>query len=238
MVDQTKKGERVGRKSLAKERREQIIRALDRCIAKYGLQKTSIKKIAGEAGVQPGILHHYFEDRDEIIEEMVKTIVDEVAGRYLEEIRRHEDPAKRFDKAIEFLFGPKMINDEYAAFFYDCWAEAMRNPRIRESFKMLYERFRKAIVDMLAQHEEAAALSADEMDELATMVIAIQDGISLQWEMAPNEVSLKNTARITKQMIELYINDRALKKRTERSNNHKAPRKLGKNKSVEGGKST
>jgi AcrR family transcriptional regulator len=198
----------LGRKSLAKERREQIIRALNRCIAKYGLQNTSIKKIALEAGVQPGILHHYFKDRDEIIEEMVKTIVDEVLAKYLQEIRRYRDPDKRFEKAISFLFGPEMINDEYASFFYDCWAEAKRNPRIRESFNMLYDRFRKAIIDLLVESGKSSGFSPKETRELAAMIMAIQDGVSLQWDMDSERFPLTQLSRLTREMVELYVQKR------------------------------
>ncbi|GAB4338349.1 MAG: TetR/AcrR family transcriptional regulator [Candidatus Abyssubacteria bacterium] len=213
MVNQTKyRSTTVGRKSLAKERREQIIRALNRCIAKYGLQNTSIKKIAQEAGVQPGILHHYFKDRDEIIEELVNKIVDELTAEYLAEIGNHVDPETRFAKAVEFMFGPQMINTEYAGFFYDCWAEAKRNERIRDSFRMLYSRFRKAIVDLLLESGKSAGLSRAEIEELATMVIAIQDGVSLQWEMAPRQVPLPQMTRLTKRLIELYVEDKTRKR--------------------------
>jgi len=197
----------VGRKSLAEERRKQIIYALNRCISKYGLEKTSIKKIAQEAGVQPGILHHYFKDRDEIIEEMVKTIVNEVTAKYVEEIRRHEDPAERFDRAIEFLFGPEMMNGEHASFFYECWAEAKRNPRVRESFKALYDRFRETIVELLVNNEQFSGLSPENVDQLTTLIISIQDGISLQWDMWPDRVSLAKISGITKRVIELFIRD-------------------------------
>ncbi len=198
----------MGRKSLATQRREQIIRALNRCISKYGLQNTSIKKIAEEAGVQPGILHHYFKDRDEIVEELVRKIVDEMTASYLAEIGDHSDPETRFKKAVEFMFGPQMVNTEYASFFYDCWAEARRNERIRESFRMLYARFRKAIVDLLVESGKSGRLSRAEIEDLATMVIAIQDGVSLQWETALERVSLPRMTRLTKRFIDLFVEDK------------------------------
>jgi AcrR family transcriptional regulator len=212
-----KRGGVVGRKSLAKERRAQIVRALNRCVSKYGLQNTTIKKIAHEAGVQPGILHHYFKDRDEIVEEMVRTIVDEVSARYLEEIQRFHDPEKRFQKAIFFLFGTGMINDEYADFFSDCWAEAKRHPRIRESFKMLYARFRRGIIDLLAQSGKVSALSSKEIEDVAAMIIAIQDGVSLQWAVDPENVHLRRMATITEKMIELYLDDAVPARRKQTS---------------------
>ena len=195
----------MGRKSLAQQRRAQIIEAFYRCIVRDGLQKASTREVAKEAGVQTSILHHYFKDRDEMIEELVKNIVDEIATRYVTEIRRYKSPRTRFNKAIEFLFGPAMINEEHAGFFYDCWAEAKRNDKVRESFAKLYRRFHRTMVDLLVETGWASGLSRTAVSELASMVIAIQDGISLQWEMDPQNVSLKKMSRLTKRLIELYI---------------------------------
>jgi AcrR family transcriptional regulator len=195
----------VGRKSLARQRRAQIVEAFYRCIVRDGLQKASTREVAKEAGVQASILHHYFKDRDEMIEELVKNIVDEISTRYVTEIGRYKNPRTRFNKAIEFLFGPAMINEEHAGFFYDCWAEAKRNEKVRESFAKLYRRFHRTIVDLLVETGLASGLSHAEVSELASMVIAIQDGISLQWEIDPQSVSLKNMSRLTKRLIELYI---------------------------------
>lgn len=199
----------MGRKSLANERRAQIIDAFYRCVVRDGLQNASTRQIAQEAGVQPSILHHYFKDRAEMIEELVKRIVDQNTERYLAEINRHKDPAKRFNKAIEFLFGPDMIHDEQGALFYDCWAEAKRNERVRESFSMLYRKFRKAIVNLLIETNTSAGLSPAQIKELANMIIAFQDGVSLQWDMDPSNVSLKKASRLTKDLIELYVKDKA-----------------------------
>ncbi len=201
----------MGRKSLAKERRAQIVEAFYRCITRDGLQKASTRQVAKEAGVQPSILHHYFKDRDEMIEELVRSIVDKIAARYLAEISRHKNPETRFNKAIEFFFGPEMINDEHAGFFYDCWAEAKRNEKVRDSFRKLYLRFREAIIELLIETNMAPGLSSTQMQELASMAIAIQDGVSLQRDMDPENVSLKKMSRLTKRLIELYIDENARK---------------------------
>ena len=41
----------MGRKSLAEERRAQIIEGLSRCISKYGLKRASVKKICNKCKV-------------------------------------------------------------------------------------------------------------------------------------------------------------------------------------------
>jgi AcrR family transcriptional regulator len=205
----------MGRKSLAKERRAQIIDAFYRCIKKHGLHDASTRRIAEEAGVQPSILHHYFKDRDEMIEELVANIVENISARYLDEFNRHENPATRFNKAVDFLFGPEMINDADFGFFYDCWAEAQRNEKVRKSFTKLYNSFRAGIIEILVRTNKSAGLSPAQTRELATMVVAIQDGVSIQWDMDRKNVHLKKMARMTKQLIELFIEDIQSKKRNQ-----------------------
>jgi len=195
----------MGRKSLAKQRRAQIIEAFYRCIVRSGLQKASTREIAKEASLQPSILHHYFKDRDEMIEELVKNIVEDISARYIAEIHRYTNPRTRFNKAMDFLYGPALINEEHGSFFYDCWAEAKRNEKVRESFARLYRRFREAIVDLLVETGQASGLSSAEIKEIASVVVAVQDGLSLQWDMDPKSVSLKRMAGLTKRLVKLYV---------------------------------
>lgn len=198
----------MGRKSLATQRRAQIIDAFYRCVTKNGLQNSSMREIAKEARMQPSMLHHYFKDRDEMIGELVKKIVDDLTARYSKETARYKNPQKRFDKAVEFLFGPEMISDEHAGFFYDSWTEARNNEAVRESYAKLYRRFRQAIIDLLVDTGKASGLSPSEQKELASLVIAIQDGASLQWDLDRDAVPLKRMSQLTKDVIEAYVANR------------------------------
>ena len=143
-----------------------------------------------------------------MIEELVKDIVSKTTARYAAEIGRYKDPTVRFNKAVDFLFGPDMINDENFGFFYDCWAQAGRNEKVRESFTMLYRRFREAMINLLVETNKSAGLSPAQVKEIATMVVAIQDGVSIQWDMDRRNVDLKKMSRMTKRLIEIYIEDK------------------------------
>ncbi len=198
----------MGRKSLAAQRRAEIIDAFYRCVTMNGLQNSSMREIAKEARMQPSMLHHYFKDRDEMIGELVKKIVDDLTARYSREIERYKNPQRRFDKAVEFLFGPEMVNDEHAGFFYDSWAEARKNETVRESYAKLYRRFRQAIIDLLVDTGKASGLSPSEQKELASLVIAIQDGASLQWDLDRDAVPLRRMSKLTKEVIGAYVLNR------------------------------
>jgi len=57
----------MARPSLAAERRDQILDALERCLRRRGLEGTTLDAVAREAGVQRPLIRHYFGNRDELL---------------------------------------------------------------------------------------------------------------------------------------------------------------------------
>lgn len=57
----------MARPSMAAQRKEEILDALETCILQYGIQATSLENIAEVAGVKRTILRHYIGNRDDII---------------------------------------------------------------------------------------------------------------------------------------------------------------------------
>jgi len=60
------------RRSLAKERRQQILDAFEQCITRYGLEGTTLEQVADEANMSRSIIRHYIGNRDSVVEELVK----------------------------------------------------------------------------------------------------------------------------------------------------------------------
>lgn len=193
----------MGRKSLAEQRRTEIINAFYHCVVKDGFAGTSIRKIAREAGVQPSTLHHYFKDRDEIIEQMVAHFTETIVTHFIARMDRHTDPATRFDRALEFLFGADMINDEYTGFFLECCVEARRNPRVRQMLARTFRRFRQTIIDYISDMEPFHRLPPDRKNVYASLLIAVHEGLELQWYIEPAAVSLKKSFELTRALVKM-----------------------------------
>lgn len=195
----------MGRNSLAQQRRTQIIQAFYRCVVKDGLAKASIRKIAKEAQMQPSALHHYFKDRDEMIEEMVAYYADLFFESFLAEMDKCKDPAERFDTAARFLFSPAMVNEEASSFFYDCCAEAGSNVRVRKSLARLFRKFRGVIINYVSELDLPQGVSTDQIKEIATLIIAVHEGVELQYYMNPEDVSLDRSMKTVMGVIEMAL---------------------------------
>src|SRR5215216_2785066 len=58
----------VGRRQQAEERREQILDAALRIFSEKGFAGASIRDIAREVGVTEGLLYHYFESKEQLLD--------------------------------------------------------------------------------------------------------------------------------------------------------------------------
>jgi len=195
----------MGRKSLAEQRRQEIITAFYHCVNEDGLARASIRKIARQAGVQPSMIHHYFKDRDEMIEEMVEAFADTIFQAFFAEMERYTDLETRFFKALEFMYSPGMINDEYSGFFLECCVEARRNRRVRTTLAKTFERFRQTIIESMEEIPVMAQLPDTHKENYASMLIAIHEGLELQWYIDPEAVSVDKAVALTRQVIDLMV---------------------------------
>ena len=68
----------MGRPKLTEIRTVEILDAFERCVARYGLEGSSLERVAEEAGMKRSILRHYIGNRDE----MIVALAERVVGKY------------------------------------------------------------------------------------------------------------------------------------------------------------
>lgn len=62
------------------ERRHDLIRATLDCVAEKGLQAATVREIAVRAGVTSGLIRHYFESKDQMIQEAYRWTMAEMTS--------------------------------------------------------------------------------------------------------------------------------------------------------------
>jgi AcrR family transcriptional regulator len=95
----------MARPSLKEQRTEEILDAFARCVARYGVEGSTLERIAEEAGVKRTILRHYIGNRDDLIAalgERIRREFDSLTDELFDMLP--EDG--RVDWLIEALFHP------------------------------------------------------------------------------------------------------------------------------------
>lgn len=88
-----------------KLRQDEIITAARRCFRASGFHAASMSQIASEARLSVGQIYRYFSNKDAIIEEMIRRIIDsrieEMQGKtWLKGCRRRLPGARRLTKMM------------------------------------------------------------------------------------------------------------------------------------------
>lgn len=105
-----------------KQRQDEIINAARRCFRRCGFHAASMSQIASEAQLSVGQIYRYFANKDAIIEEMVRRIIDFRIAQM--------DIDARTDHFPEVLALRKSLNEDDDALMLEVAAEATRNPRV------------------------------------------------------------------------------------------------------------
>lgn len=152
----------MGRPSNREERRREIVGAFSRVLADHGYAGATIAAVAAEAGVAPGLVHHHFDNKDDLLNALVKTLVKGFRKRVSSLTAEqggfaYGDAALRLDET----------SDVVAA---RCWvgvfAEAIRNPRLFAQVRRLID----AELSLIRRRSGCALSDADAGCVLAFVV--------------------------------------------------------------------
>jgi AcrR family transcriptional regulator len=141
----------MGRPSLADQRRDEILAAVGRCVARYGVAGTTLERVSTEAGLSRGHVRHYLGNRDALI----TAFADQVGEHYvttMKQVLSNAPEGGQSTALLGVLFGP-------------AWAPSEDNPAIdallgaAATDEALSERMRLSYLEMEAL--VTSALRAD-----------------------------------------------------------------------------
>jgi TetR/AcrR family transcriptional repressor of bet genes len=150
----------MGRRSMRAERRVEITHAFARVLARHGYARATIAAVAQQAGVAPGLVHHYFASK----EDLLASLVGELIQRFRARTRTLDAGADPLDAYVTAALALGETADAVAA---RCWvgvfAEAVRDPglfaRIRRLVDTETEAIRRRGGARFTRHDAGAVLA-------------------------------------------------------------------------------
>jgi AcrR family transcriptional regulator len=82
-------------------RRRQLIEATIASIHDVGFSEASVSRIAATAGVSAGIVHHYFEDKGELLEATMRQLAVNLSNSVVRRQRAAKTPAHRLMAVVD-----------------------------------------------------------------------------------------------------------------------------------------
>jgi len=167
----------MGRPSNREARRAQILAAFAVELADHGFAGATIAAVADRAGVAPGLLHHHFDNK----QDMLESLLGDLVGRFRARLRHYEAEG---DAVGAYVDGALKLDERADITAARCWvglfAEALRSPSLFRSVRRLIDSEISTI-----KHRSNGALS----DHDASAVLAFVIGALVVGAFAPRKTA-------------------------------------------------
>lgn len=147
----------MGRPSNREARRSEILNAFARVLADHGYAGATIAAVATEAGVAPGLIHHHFDSKEDLLTSLLDNLVDAFRHR----VRADQDSG---DALLRYVDGALKLDERADLTAARCWvgvfAEAIRTPTLFTRMRRLIDTEINAIQTRSHHQLDAQAASA------------------------------------------------------------------------------
>lgn len=163
------------RRQNAQLRKPEILRAFSSLIAEQGLEKASIAKVAGKAGIHPSLVIHYFGTRQGLILALVDQIVKDYA-RLFAEMPTTGTADERLTTLLETLWGDAWETTLDRAVFFAILTLATHDDEVRQKLSWLYGQFRTRLEHELRSIHDQDGLSLTDPAGGAEILMTMLEG--------------------------------------------------------------
>ena len=165
-------------------RRDQILAAAARCVAREGFHKTTMAAVIAEAGLSAGAVYGYFKSKNEII----KAIADRALGQaahHLHDLVERDEPVHPADAVEVFLrqvTAPVVEGGvDLPRIAVQAWAEAVRDPEVHALAREKMLALRDALESVVLRCRRDGTLPADlDPEQAAQVLFGLLPGFVLQ----------------------------------------------------------
>ncbi len=133
--------------------REQMVRAAAESLLEDGFAGTSVRSIAGRAGVAIGNLQYYFPTKSELLVEAWRHLTASSVEELRRALNQLVDPMEVLEMGVESIWGTlRQLGDMQLAAF-DLLVQAPRAERLQAYLPELFARYREVIQEQIDRLE-------------------------------------------------------------------------------------
>jgi TetR/AcrR family transcriptional repressor of bet genes len=182
----------MSRANVKDKRKAQLIAAALDSIAKRGLMETTITHISKGAGMSRGIINFYFNSKEMMLRETLKTLIDEYETEWGEAlVKAGDDGRTRLDALVASHFSKKLCSARRLNVMSAFWGHAATQAAYRNQLEAADHKIENAFTEALA-HTLGASL--EEARHSATQLHALVRGLWLNFMLNPQEISRETLA--------------------------------------------
>jgi betaine-aldehyde dehydrogenase len=182
-------------------RRRQLIDATVDTLAEVGFGATTLAQIGQRAGVSPGLIAHYFEDKDGLLEATLRSLAARLARGLSERLRVARTPRERVEAVIDATLAAEEFEPRTCSVWLAFWGQVIHSARLKRIQNVYQQRMLSNL-----RHGLKGLVPADDAGRLAIALAALIDGLWLRATLSsPNETDSRTARAMASAFIDAEI---------------------------------
>jgi betaine-aldehyde dehydrogenase len=168
-------------------RRRQLVEVTIDSLAELGYVGTTLAQIAARAGVSPGLVAHYFGDKDGLLDAAFRALARRVGNQVRARLRQVSTPRGRIQAVIDANLAPEEFEQRTGTAWLAFWGQVLQVESLKRVQSVYQQRTLSNLLSSLKK-----LVPQHEAQRLASMIAAMIDGVWLRaalsgWREADSE---------------------------------------------------
>ncbi|HXV45738.1 MAG TPA: TetR/AcrR family transcriptional regulator [Nitrososphaera sp.] len=151
-------------------------------LAKNGYEKTTINDIADNAGISRGLLHYYFEDKEDLVAQALTFGFGSMWESSIGSLQSARSPEQLVDNMIGVLKKNTLESPDFSALLFEMWVSSRRSAKIHKVFSDGLNETIHRLKELLQVANSLGIIKADpsELEGMVRILIALYHGLTIQ----------------------------------------------------------
>jgi TetR/AcrR family transcriptional repressor of bet genes len=167
------------RASIEEIRRRELTLAAYEILQESGIAGTTLAKVAERAGMSKGIVLHYFRNKDDLLEAVMRLANALLRDEVIALMRRASNPRARVEAIMAGNFAPSFFKPEICNAWLSLCAEVPRNREFARIQRVIHARMRSNLMSALR-----LLLPPEQAEAAAIGITAMIDGLWLRFGLS------------------------------------------------------
>jgi TetR/AcrR family transcriptional repressor of bet genes len=199
----------TGKREKNKElRRQQLIRATIRSVARRGFAETKMADVTREAGLSLGLVNLHFKSKDRLMEETLRFLSGEYESAcFAAMASAGPTAADKLRALVELDFSPKVCDRRKLAVWFAFWGETRSRPTYQQICARNDRRYEKIVTDLCQEIIELGGYRGVQAATVANGLSALVNGLWLDMLMTPEDMPAEDARAISLFFLSLAFPD-------------------------------
>lgn len=183
----------MARAKIEDERKEQILAAFETCVIREGLAKTTLQKVADEAGLPRSLVRYFVGNRASMVDLLIKRMIER--GEAILADAQAAGKASTLDDLLDKMFSETFSDETSNNVVGELWYLAERDVTIRSRLADMYGRITDALVAQMTTENLGRCMAEREDVAHALLSLAYGEASFIAVGLAkPNSISTRRLA--------------------------------------------